>query len=130
MATLLLVTDEAIVRKSIQMGLEQQGHKVLFAKSLKEVMAGSYDVDCVISEHWLPDGSGIDLISHFKPTPLILLSRASIATGRYHRDAQRAFDCFHKTRRPPRSVPRYRKSISKRSHRQRRRHDWRKRCNA
>jgi DNA-binding NtrC family response regulator len=72
MATLLLVTDEAIVRKSIQMGLEQQGHQVLFAKSLKEVMAGSYDVDCVISEHWLSDGSGIDLISHFKPTPLIL----------------------------------------------------------
>ena len=65
MATLLLVTDEAIVRKSIQMGLEQQGHQVLFAKSFKEVMAGSYDVDCVISEHWLPDGSGIDLISHF-----------------------------------------------------------------
>ena len=96
MATLLLVTDEAIVRKSIQMGLEQQGHQVLFAKSLKEVMAGSYDVDCVISEHWLPDGSGIDLISHFKPTPLILLvGQVSLQAGII---AMRkgAFDCFTK----------------------------------
>ncbi|MEK9554403.1 MAG: sigma-54 dependent transcriptional regulator [Gammaproteobacteria bacterium] len=96
MATLLLVTDEAIVRKSIQMGLEQHGHQVLIAESLKEAMSQRSTVDCVISEHRLADGSGIDLISHFKPVPLILLvGQVSLQAGIV---AMRkgAFDCFTK----------------------------------
>lgn len=96
MATLLLVTDEAIVRKSIQMGLEQHGHQVLIAESLKEAMSQQSAVDCVISEHRLADGSGIDLISHFKPVPLILLvGQVSLQAGIV---AMRkgAFDCFTK----------------------------------
>ena len=96
MATLLLVTDEAIVRKSIQMGLEQHGHQVLIAESLKEAMSQESTVDCVISEHRLADGSGIDLISHFKPIPLILLvGQVSLQAGIV---AMRkgAFDCFTK----------------------------------
>ena len=96
MATLLLVTDEAIVRKSIQMGLEQHGHQVLIAESLKEAMSQESTVDCVISEHRLADGSGIDLISHFKPVPLILLvGQVSLQAGIV---AMRkgAFDCFTK----------------------------------
>ena len=96
MATLLLVTDEAIVRKSIQMGLEQHGHQVLIAESLKEAMSQQSTIDCVISEHRLADGSGIDLISHFKPVPLILLvGQVSLQAGIV---AMRkgAFDCFTK----------------------------------
>ncbi|MEK9604803.1 MAG: sigma-54 dependent transcriptional regulator [Gammaproteobacteria bacterium] len=96
MATLLLVTDEAIVRKSIQMGLEQHGHQVLIAESLKEAMSQEAAIDCVISEHRLADGSGIDLISHFKPVPLILLvGQVSLQAGIV---AMRkgAFDCFTK----------------------------------
>jgi two-component system response regulator HydG len=96
MATLLLVTDEAIVRKSIQMGLEQHGHQVLIAESLKEAISQQSTVDCVISEHRLADGSGIDLISHFKPVPLILLvGQVSLQAGIV---AMRkgAFDCFTK----------------------------------
>ena len=84
MATLLLVTDEAIVRKSIQMGLEQQGHHVLIAESLKEAIFQDSAIDCVISEHRLADGSGIDLISHFKPIPLILLVGQGSQIGRAH----------------------------------------------
>ena len=96
MAALLLVTDEAIVRKSIQMGLEQHGHQVLIAESLKEAMSQESTVDCVISEHRLADGSGIDLIPHFKPVPLILLvGQVSLQAGIV---AMRkgAFDCFTK----------------------------------
>jgi DNA-binding NtrC family response regulator len=96
MATLLLVTDEAIVRKSIQMGLEQQGHHVLIAESLKEAIFQDSAIDCVISEHRLADGSGIDLISHFKPIPLILLvGQVSLQAGIL---AMRkgAFDCLTK----------------------------------
>ena len=82
MATLLLVTDETIVRRSIQMGLEQQGHHVLIAESLKEAIFQDSAIDCVISEHRLADGSGIDLISHFKPIPLILLvGQGSLQAG-------------------------------------------------
>jgi len=96
MATLLLVTDEAIIRKSIQMALEQHGHKVLVAESRKEAMSQDSVIDCVISEHRLSDGSGIDLISHFKPVPLILLvGQVSLQAGIV---AMRkgAFDCLIK----------------------------------
>ena len=96
MATLLLVTDEAIIRKSIQHGLEQRGHQVLTAESVKEAMSQVRDIDCVVCEHRLADGSGIDLIAHFKPTPLILLvGQVSLQAGIL---AMRkgAFDCFTK----------------------------------
>ena len=94
MATLLLVTDEAIIRKSIQLGLEQRGHQVLTAESVKEAMSQVKDIDCVVCEHRLADGSGIDLIAHFKPIPLILLvGQVSLQAGIL---AMRkgAFDCF------------------------------------
>ena len=96
MATLLLVTDEAIIRKSIQHGLEQRGHQVLTAESVKEAMSQVKDIDCVVCEHRLADGSGIDLIAHFKPIPLILLvGQVSLQAGIL---AMRkgAFDCFTK----------------------------------
>ncbi len=96
MATLLLVTDEAIIRKSIQLGLEQRGHQVLTAESIKEAMSQVKDIDCVVCEHRLADGSGIDLIAHFKPIPLILLvGQVSLQAGIL---AMRkgAFDCFTK----------------------------------
>lgn len=96
MATLLLVTDEAIIRKSIQLGLEQRGHQVLTAESVKEAMSQVKNIDCVVCEHRLADGSGIDLIAHFKPIPLILLvGQVSLQAGIL---AMRkgAFDCFTK----------------------------------
>jgi DNA-binding NtrC family response regulator len=96
MATLLLVTDEAIIRKSIQMGLEKQGHSILIAESLQAAKQVNTAIDCVICEHRLADGSGIDLIAHFKPIPLILLvGQVSLQAGIV---AMRkgAFDCFTK----------------------------------
>ena len=96
MATLLLVTDEAIIRKSIQMGLEKQGHTILIAESLQAAKQVNTEIDCVICEHRLADGSGIDLIAHFKPIPLILLvGQVSLQAGIV---AMRkgAFDCFTK----------------------------------
>ena len=96
MATLLLVTDEAIIRKSIQMGLEKQGHAILIAESLLAAKQVTTAIDCVICEHRLADGSGIDLIAHFKPIPLILLvGQVSLQAGIV---AMRkgAFDCFTK----------------------------------
>ena len=96
MATLLLVTDEAIIRKSIQMGLEKQGHSILIAESLQAAKQINTAIDCVICEHRLADGSGIDLIAHFKPIPLILLvGQVSLQAGII---AMRkgAFDCFTK----------------------------------
>ncbi len=96
MATLLLVTDEALIRKTIQVGLEKQGHSVLIAESLQSAKQVNTTIDCVICEHRLADGSGIDLVAHFKPTPLILLvGQASLQAGVI---AMRkgAFDCFIK----------------------------------
>jgi len=96
MASLLLVTDEAIIRKSIQMNLQQQGHHIVIAESLREAQMSTASVDCVICEHRLSDGSGLDLIDHVKPTPIILLvGQVSLQAGII---AMRkgAFDCLTK----------------------------------
>ena len=96
MATLLLVTDEAIIRKSIQMGLEKQSHTILIAESLQAAKQVNTAIDCVICEHRLADGSGIDLIAHFKPIPLILLvGQVSLQAG-IMAMRKGAFDCFTK----------------------------------
>ncbi len=94
MATLLLVTDEAIIRKSVQLGLEQQGYQVLTAESVKEAMSQVRDIDCVVCEHRLADGSGIDLIAHFKPIPLILLVGLVSLQALILAMRKGAFDCF------------------------------------
>ena len=73
MATLLLVTDDAITIKSLQLSLEQQNHSVLVSESIHGAKSITSKIDCVICENRLSDGSGIDLIIHFKPTPLVLL---------------------------------------------------------
>ena len=95
MATLLLVTDEAIIRKSIQLGLEQRGHHVLIAESVKEAMSQERDIDCVVCEHRLADGSGIDLISHFKPCTSNFTCWPSVPPSRNFGNAKRRFRLFH-----------------------------------
>tara|TARA_B100001093_G_scaffold28036_3_gene24489 strand:+ start:79 stop:1407 length:1329 start_codon:yes stop_codon:yes gene_type:complete len=96
MATLLLVTDETIINKSIQISLEQENHTVLMGESIHDAKSITSKIDCIICEHRLTDGSGIDLIMHFKPVPLILLVGQSALQIGILAMRKGAFDCFTK----------------------------------
>jgi DNA-binding NtrC family response regulator len=96
MATLLLVTDDAITIKSLKLSLEQQNHSVLVSESIHGARSITSKIDCVICEHRLSDGSGIDLIIHFKPTPLVLLVGQSSLQAGILAMRKGAFDCFTK----------------------------------
>ena len=96
MATLLIVTDDVITCKSLQMSLEQQNHLVLVSESIHGAKSITSKIDCVICENRLSDGSGIDLITNFKPTPLILLVGQSSLQAGILAMRKGAFDCFTK----------------------------------
>ena len=80
MANILIVEDEAIIRKSLKLLLEGAQHSVTEAWSV--ATAAHHDLtqfDLVISDLRLPGGSGHALINLSAPTPvLILTSYASI----------------------------------------------------
>ncbi len=100
MATLLLVTCDAAVLESIKNGLEHSGHSIIIAKNLEAAKKYSQTIDCVICEHLLSDGSGLDLIDHFKPIPLILIvGQVSVQEG-VIAVRRGAFDCFMKPLHP------------------------------
>jgi DNA-binding NtrC family response regulator len=96
MAALLLVTDDAITIKSLQLSLEQQNHSVLVRESIRGAKSITSKIDCVICEHRLSDGSGIELIIHFKPTPIVLLVGQSSLQAGILAMRKGAFDCFTK----------------------------------
>ena len=83
MAKLLVVEDEAIIRKSLRMLLEGAGHSVTEAWSV--ATATSHDLqkfDLVLSDLRLPGGSGHALINLAAPVPvLIITSHASISAA-------------------------------------------------
>lgn len=80
MANILIVEDEAIIRKSLKLLLEGAKHQVTEAWSVATAAANALtDFDLVISDLRLPGGSGHALINLSAPTPvLILTSYASI----------------------------------------------------
>lgn len=97
MHTLLLVTDESIVQKSLRISLEHAGFQVQIAETLTDAKNQVNTVDCVLAEHRLVDGSGIDLIETAKgQVPVIvMISQVSLQHGLV---AMRrgAFDCLTK----------------------------------
>lgn len=96
MTTLLLVTDESILQKALRIGLEHAGFRVQVAESLQDAIQQVEEVDCIVCEHRLPDGNGIDLIDHAKRCPVIMMiGQVSLQQGIV---AMRrgAFDCLTK----------------------------------
>lgn len=96
MARILLVTDEAIIKKSLAYNLEHGGHTVLMVPCLADAWSYVGQVDCVLAELRLNQESGLALIDGFKPTPVILMvSQAGIQQGVVAM-RQGAFDCLIK----------------------------------
>lgn len=96
MAVLLLVTNEFVIRRSIQYNLEISGHVVYLANSLNEGTNMLGEVECVICDHQLPDGSGIDFIELAHPTPVILLVEQISLQHGILAMKKGAFDCLVK----------------------------------
>ncbi len=80
MSTILCIDDEPAVSASLESALRGMGHRSVFAVSLDEgiraVARESFDL--IISDHQMPDGSGIDLLTALKRSgrdvPVIMTS--------------------------------------------------------
>jgi two-component system response regulator RegA len=86
--SLLLVDDDAPLRRSLQRALERRGFGVVAAESVKEGMAlaGSIRPDYAVVDLRLEDGSGIDLVRrlrdlHPRVRIVILTGYGNIATA-------------------------------------------------
>lgn len=65
----LVVDDESSIRTALFRSLEKKGHQVLTASSLAEaetLAATEKGLDVVLVDLRLPDGTGLDLMSHLK----------------------------------------------------------------
>ncbi|HEY6080347.1 MAG TPA: response regulator transcription factor [Polyangiaceae bacterium] len=77
-ARILLVEDEPAILESLAYVLGRDGFQVVTAKSAAEADALAVNVDLVVLDLMLPDGSGFDLIrgwrARARPMPVIVLS--------------------------------------------------------
>ena len=78
----LIVEDEADIRRFVRMALESEGHEAYEADTLKRglIEAGTRRPDLVILDLSLPDGDGVDFIRELRAwsaMPVIVLSARS-----------------------------------------------------
>ncbi|MCK6435479.1 two-component system response regulator KdpE [Rivihabitans pingtungensis] len=78
-ATLLVIEDDAAIRRFVRCALEEQGHKVHEADTLARglIEAGTRKPDVLILDLGLPDGDGVDLLRDLRSwsqTPVLVLS--------------------------------------------------------
>jgi two-component system KDP operon response regulator KdpE len=81
-ARILIVEDEADIRRFVRMTLESEGHEVFEADCSKRglIEAGTRRPDLAVLDLGLPDGDGVDLIKDLRQwtmMPVIVLSARS-----------------------------------------------------
>ena len=81
-ARVLIVEDEADIRRFVRMALESEGHEVFEAGGVKRglIEAGTRRPELVILDLGLPDGDGVDFIRDLRgwsTCPVIVLSARS-----------------------------------------------------
>jgi len=81
-ARVLVVEDEADIRRFIRLTLESEGCEVFEAESVKRALieAGTRRPDVVVLDLGLPDGDGVELIRELRswsPVPIVVLSARS-----------------------------------------------------
>ena len=81
-ARILIVEDEADIRRFVRMTLESEGHEVHEADGVKRglIDAGTRRPDLLVLDLGLPDGDGVDLIRDLRQwstMPVIVLSARS-----------------------------------------------------
>ena len=83
----LIVEDEADIRRFLRMALESEGHEAFEADGVKRglIEAGTRRPDLVVLDLGLPDGDGVDFISDLRSwssCPVIVLSARSSETDK------------------------------------------------
>ena len=83
----LIVEDEADIRRFVRMALESEGHEVFEADCLKRglIEAGTRRPELVVLDLGLPDGDGVDFIRDLRAwstCPVIVLSARSGETDK------------------------------------------------
>ena len=78
-ATVLVVEDDADIRRFVRLALEAEGHEVAEADGVKRGLIGAATrrPDLVVLDLGLPDGDGVDFIRDLRgwsPLPVIVLS--------------------------------------------------------
>ena len=78
-ARILIVEDEAQIRRFVRQALEAEGHEVVEAEGLRRglIEAGTRRPDLLVLDLGLPDGDGVDLIRDLRSwsaAPVIVLS--------------------------------------------------------
>jgi two-component system, OmpR family, response regulator QseB len=79
-ASILVVEDDAGIRRVVDRGLRLAGHELVFAEDLASARARWRDdgFDLVLLDVMLPDGDGIELLAERRAagdaTPVVLLS--------------------------------------------------------
>ena len=81
-ARVLVVEDEADIRRFVRLALEAEGHEVFEADGVQRALieAGTRRPDLVVLDLGLPDGDGVDFIRDLRgwsPVPVIVLSARS-----------------------------------------------------
>ncbi len=84
---ILVVEDEADIRRFVRMTLQAEGHAVHEADSVQRglIEAGTRRPDLLVLDLGLPDGDGIELIRslrHWSASPVIVLSARSQETDK------------------------------------------------
>jgi two-component system KDP operon response regulator KdpE len=78
-ARVLIVEDEAEIRRFVRLALESEGHEVFEAEACRRglIEAGTRRPDLLVIDLGLPDGDGVDLIRDLRgwsAAPVIVLS--------------------------------------------------------
>ena len=78
-STILVIDDESQIRKLLEITLEANGYKLLFAVNAKEgiTMAASYQPDLILLDLGLPDENGQVVLKQLRDwfqNPIIILS--------------------------------------------------------
>ena len=78
-ARILIVEDDAAIRRFVRQALEAEGHQVFETDTVKRglIEAGTRKPDLLILDLGLPDGDGVDLIRDLRgwsTLPVIVLS--------------------------------------------------------
>lgn len=81
-ARILVVADDADIRRFVRLTLEAEGHEVFEADGMKRglIEAGTRRPDILVLDLGLPDGDGVDLIRELRTwsaMPIIVLSARS-----------------------------------------------------
>ena len=82
MNTLLLATDDSLLKEALTISFEDVALRIIVASTLRDAIIQVPLADCIVSEHLLPDGSANALFDKAKGRPFILMvEQASLKHG-------------------------------------------------